>query len=720
VIGSAGGNATMRRLLLSLAGALAVSCDLASAADEAHSPEKLAAQLASADRDTRREAAYQLNKLGAAAKPALPALIKALDDPDKQVWSFSVSAIAALGAQAKDAIPALLDDLHSKKSRASRDRERRQALFRSAYALTRIGPEAIPPLIEGLKDEDPGLRAGSAKALGGMGPAARTAIPALVENLSHSDAEVRREVVDALGLIGAETIPALRKALAAADPAVRSGAALAICQLVQPAHELGPAVADTLAKEADPNVRAALVTAVPKVGIESSRAIPLLISALKSDQEPVRRAAVTSLMILPAAKGPIVANLAALLKDPDPAVSQRAAVVLGRFGGASRAAAPALLELATQQKPPAPAYLEALGQIGPSVVPEILRAIEKENPDLLTRDHWSIKCLQALGGPAAPALTHALSSPSVAVRLVAARGLGELGPAGASVTDSLAAGITDADPRVRATVLAGLVSVRMPAAKVVPKVQAAFKDPSPAVRLTAAQLVPYLGADARTLAPSLLAALNDPEPAVRGATVQALGSVGAAAEPAVARLLEVLASSDASARTRIIAVFGAIGPGAYAAVPELKKLAQDPSPEVRGAAVSALSKVDQAGMRLPVLLAALGDRDLSVRRAAAEATGEMGDKARDATAALTELVQHAENRDFALEALRQIQVRSVPHLLQMLAMSDAGVRAFACERLARIGPEAKEAIPALETIEREGEPNFLRRAARDALRRIQP
>ena len=34
----------------------------------------------------RREAAYALDRMGAAAKEALPALIRALDDNDKQVW----------------------------------------------------------------------------------------------------------------------------------------------------------------------------------------------------------------------------------------------------------------------------------------------------------------------------------------------------------------------------------------------------------------------------------------------------------------------------------------------------------------------------------------------------------------------------------------------------------------------------------------------------------
>src|SRR2546423_15511286 len=66
---------------------------------------KLVEQLSASDRDTRREAAHQIEKLGPAAKPALHALITALDDSDKQVWESALAAIAALGPDAAEAIP---------------------------------------------------------------------------------------------------------------------------------------------------------------------------------------------------------------------------------------------------------------------------------------------------------------------------------------------------------------------------------------------------------------------------------------------------------------------------------------------------------------------------------------------------------------------------------------------------------------------------------------
>ncbi|MEI9894839.1 MAG: HEAT repeat domain-containing protein [Chthoniobacter sp.] len=162
-------------------------------ADDAASVDKLTQQLASKDLPARREAAYQLSHLGAAAKPALPALLKALDDDDKQIWSYSMEAIAALGPAAQDATPVLIDRLDGRKSKGRRERDLRQGMMRTAYALSRIGATAVPPLIQALGEGDLSLRLGATRALGGMGPIAHTAIPALIKNLGDAQDPLRDE-----------------------------------------------------------------------------------------------------------------------------------------------------------------------------------------------------------------------------------------------------------------------------------------------------------------------------------------------------------------------------------------------------------------------------------------------------------------------------------------------------------------------------------------------
>ena len=95
----------MKRSLL----AALVFCGVVGAENPAPDLAKLTEQLHASDAATRRTAALQLGQFGPAAKDALPALIKALGDSDKQVWSYAVGALAGLGPDAQDAIPALLD-----------------------------------------------------------------------------------------------------------------------------------------------------------------------------------------------------------------------------------------------------------------------------------------------------------------------------------------------------------------------------------------------------------------------------------------------------------------------------------------------------------------------------------------------------------------------------------------------------------------------------------
>lgn len=282
-------------------------------AQDAPAIEKLAQQLASRDRDTRREAAYQLNQLGAAARPALPALITALEDQDKQVWSDAIGAVTALGPDAKDAIPALIESLNDNTARGGRERDRRQMMMRSAVALARIGPAAVPPLIEALRSHEASVRAGAARALGGMGAGARAAIPALVKNLGDGDENARAADIEALGSLGADARPALLASLADQDARRRAGAVLALG-----AEEIGDAnVAGALLgraeKETDPLVRLALLTALPKCGAEAARMLPVLLSGVKDEREELRHAAINAIGGNRALRKSAVAPLSALL-----------------------------------------------------------------------------------------------------------------------------------------------------------------------------------------------------------------------------------------------------------------------------------------------------------------------------------------------------------------------------------------------------------------------
>ncbi len=60
-------------------------------------------------------------------------------------------------------------------------------------ALSKIGADAVEPLVVALKGDNVDRRAGAAYSLGLIGPPARAAIPALLDALKDETTEVRRQ-----------------------------------------------------------------------------------------------------------------------------------------------------------------------------------------------------------------------------------------------------------------------------------------------------------------------------------------------------------------------------------------------------------------------------------------------------------------------------------------------------------------------------------------------
>ena len=159
----------------------------------------------------RREACYQLEKMGPAAKPALPALLKMLSDPDKQVWSEALAAIASMGPDAAEATAPLIESMEG--DMGGRQYDRQQGLVRAAFALAQIGPGAVPALEAALEGDSVSRRIGCTIALGNLGAAAKVAVPGLVKDLGHPDENLRSATIEALGQIGEAAVPELLVAL---------------------------------------------------------------------------------------------------------------------------------------------------------------------------------------------------------------------------------------------------------------------------------------------------------------------------------------------------------------------------------------------------------------------------------------------------------------------------------------------------------------------------
>jgi HEAT repeat protein len=84
---------------------------------------------------TRNAAAYEISGMGPAAAPAVPALIKALDDPEPTVRFPVLVALGEIGPAAKAAVPKLKQMM---------DEEINDEIAAAAKrALKRIQPEAV-------------------------------------------------------------------------------------------------------------------------------------------------------------------------------------------------------------------------------------------------------------------------------------------------------------------------------------------------------------------------------------------------------------------------------------------------------------------------------------------------------------------------------------------------------------------------------------------------
>ena len=161
----------------------------------------------------RVAAAEALARLGAAAVPAIPALVACLNrEPDP----VRIAATYALGAIGAPAIPALTDALRDSGAalphllsavghgnHGGTWREQALVMDDAAHALAAIGPAAIPALIDLLAADDEWARINAAFALGEMDHAACNAVPALVNALADESHFVVRTAADALGTIGA-------------------------------------------------------------------------------------------------------------------------------------------------------------------------------------------------------------------------------------------------------------------------------------------------------------------------------------------------------------------------------------------------------------------------------------------------------------------------------------------------------------------------------------
>ncbi len=485
-------------------------------------------------------------------------------------------------------------------------------------------------------------------------------------------AKERLRVAMWIGSFGAEALPAIEELLAHSEAEWRQHAVRLVEQpLWKDTAHLLPKLQALCAGDPDEQVRAAVLARLAKRSPEDVR--ELAYAALADRATRVRSAAVLVLFPLRPEPARFVPALLPVLDAGDEA-SLYAIKCLAMLGPEADAALPALVALLErgEDRRIEDACLVALGSLGPALFPEA----PSRGPACALLGGWLaserrvdatlIEALEGLGPRAVAELARGLRSGSPQVVRSVLQALSGLGPDSASEQQALERVLDFHDPAV-ALEAAGVLLALDPAHQAAREAALeALGSPREPVRLAAARALRALPvADADTQA-AVRAAVGE-NGALDSELVELLGVCG----PDTASLRLIAACVGGSDARLAHAARGTLRALGAEVVPFLLEELETAEPKARERLLLALGACgEEAAEALPAVLAALEDPDPALRDAALIALPSLGAPAEEV----------------------------VPALLAALPAR------FAFEGVARLGPNAEAALPALlEGWEREPE-----------------
>jgi len=494
-------------------------------AEGAQAVEPLVELLKDPSATVRARAALSLGQIGEPAKPAVPALIDLLKDADPTVRRQAIVAVRNIRPGPQVAVPLCVKLLED-----SDPGVRNRVL----HAIAEAGPEAVPGLIEALKNDNAAYWA--CLILREIGPAAKDAVPALAEKLKDPRPEIRRQAIVALAAMGDAAVPVIGQIAEQLDDSHASAAATyALGSLGQiPADAEAKVRAN--AKSDDKLLSSSSLWALARVHPDDKellrQAVEGLVALLKNENPLIRQAAVHALASLPPAPEITLPIWEKALEGADEATIRQVLGVVAQMGAP---AVPRLIEAMKHEKARrGVAYI--LGQIGPAAAPAtaaLANLVEDPDEDVAQEALIALAKIGPDAKDAVPVLQKVVQQPDSPNAHGAAYALGKIGPAAATAGPALVKLLDNPDPEVALVGAWALVQVHPGsaevAAKAVPVLVAGLADPLPQARETAAKALGSLGALAKDAAPALEKATQDEDPGVRDAAAQALPAVREAA-----------------------------------------------------------------------------------------------------------------------------------------------------------------------------------------------
>lgn len=462
-------------------------------------------------------------------------------------------------------------------------------------------------------------------------------------------------------------------------------------------------------KDKDANVRTNTARALTRMGKKGTKATDALWVVAADSNSDARDAAYEALIaIAPLQTLPV----AKLLTHEDAGVRADAAKSLPRFTPYPPAAAPLFATaLKDEDASVRGAALTALGTLkgqASEAIPALVDAVKafasQPNLDLDDPNFTDIAdAMVAIGAASVKPAKTFLTDKNPVIRWHGAYILGELGKEAQDAAPDLEKTLQDQDGLVASESARALVRVGGDIEKVRPLIAQALGQSDPRVRLAAVQILARIGAAGKGLVPLAIPALGDMEPRIRQMAMIFLASIPPMdLAPHVPGLVKRLKDADSpQLRARLIDLLGDIGGPEAAEV--MGEAAGSPEPaDLCNAAVSALAALGPAGKAgVPGLIKLLGDAKApsELRVGAIDALARIGDPA--AVPALLARVSDPdpEVRRLAVRSLGAFSPPSpetVTRLSEILQKDRDGVMKIrALQALARLGPAAKPALPAV-------------------------
>lgn len=400
----------------------------------------------------------------------------------------------------------------------------------------------------------------------------------------------------------------------------------------------------------------------------------------------------------PAAKAAVPALIKAL-GSSDPKLQWHAARALGAIGPEAKAAVAPLTAALKSSDPMVRGYaanaLESLGEASQPATPDLVNLLQDKNGDVRRAAMDALVGIGLKPDKLIPILKQALHDPAMDPSLIvpALNGLANAGEAGVQV---LIEELKNEKVQYWACIALGEVGPGAKAA--VPQLIQLAASKRPLVRMQAIMALGQIGADSKSVSPVLIKALSDDQNSVRYAAAFAIGKIGA--KDAAAELTKQLDSKDTFLEMVSAWALAKINPDDKQAVDRavnlLVKGLKDPNQTVRRAAARGLYELHAPR---ETVVAAMGellaDKDPVVRANVADAWSSLGDMA------VPRLIKALENDDMqslAVEVIRRLGPKAkdaVPALILELKDPSPDYRREVEFALAAIGPDAKAAVPVL-------------------------